>query len=511
MAANSLTWTWDDFSGGEADGFKKGPQGSVRVTENVDCRSYDWGVILTKAPLSNYSYLGNVTAVSDVYTLSYLGTPAFAAKDGTTVRVYGNNAASSFTMGDAISAHNHILAFDGMWSVKVWGEGYFPYAFSNTNAGIGRVHKLTADYSWASYGVDDFTLPNWRTTAIQSIHTLNTWGGGILFAAWNGIYLLDTSEIVTLKLSLPAECDVVGFTRYQDSYRVYYTMGFTTSRKDSWVAYWDGDSTSFQSEAVYENTEILSVIQWGAYDYVTVGNEFYATLYAVWGLQFTEVRTTVGSSTANSRGFTKWWVSEEGKLTIPWKNKKGNYCLYEYGNEYKGQAQSLVSGLTSVKASTLNKKVSWVTVKGDTKYVWIDDAVSSGNSKFYTIPLNDFNAICVNEGEVATLPFNGLGPHTEKKLERVRVGYALGGTWNTIEIYARINASPATSYSSGWVLIGTCSDNAKNSLFINSNIINGVLGGYWGGIEFKAILKSANSVSPSIESIEIEYTDNLNN
>lgn len=59
-----------------------------------------------------------------------------------------------------------------------------------------------------------------------------------------------------------------------------------------------------------------------------------------------------------------------------------------------------------MKASTLNKKVSWVTVKGDTKYVWIDDAVSAGNSKFFTVPLNDFNASCVNEGEVATIPFH---------------------------------------------------------------------------------------------------------
>ena len=513
MAANSLTWTWDDFSGGEADGFKKGPQGSVRVTENVDCRSNDWGIRLSQTLSETGSYVWDVTAVSSVYTLSSPTFPAFATVDGTTGKIYVGNT-FMFNMGDTLAAHNKVLAFGWMrWNgvdPGAVGAGFYPYWVSADNGGTFRIHRFSQDYSWASYGVATWTLPNGGGGATSAV-IFSDFNRLIIWIR-NGLYELTQSQILTQKIAFQPDVEIVGVTKFQDSYRIYYNKWLIGQDDwDSFIAYWDGQSSELQQIARYENSKILSVVWGDAYDYVTYGNENSGDLYAVGWLQRTEVRTSPYSSPSNSRGFTKWGVFKDGILYIPWKNKNGNYGIYDNGNFFRSQNQSLCCSVISSALCGSNKKASSISFKGDTEYVWIDDVTSGNNWKLYSTTVS-YNGITVTSWSVVFLPFVWIAPHTEKKLEKIRLGYTLYETWTSIKVYARTNANENTSNSSGWVLLDTVTDETKTSNQILSNKINSLLQSSWGSIEFKIELtQPSNKFSPIFRSLEIEYTDNLYN
>lgn len=118
----------------------------------------------------------------------------------------------------------------------------------------------------------------------------------------------------------------------------------------------------------------------------------------------------------------------------------------------------------------------------------------------------------MRDGSFVTLPFSGIGPHTQKCLEKIRIGYTLYESGTSIKVYARADANESTDNSSGWVLLETVTDNSSTSFSILKNKINSLISSSWGSIEFKIeLLQPSNLKSPTFRSLEIEYTDNLTN
>jgi len=83
----------------------------------------------------------------------------------------------------------------------------------------------------------------------------------LIVAIGNGVYSLSQVEVLTSVLQFPENVNIVGITRFQDSYRIYFNEGLSGQDSgDSYIGYWDGNSASLSSVARYENTKILSVV-----------------------------------------------------------------------------------------------------------------------------------------------------------------------------------------------------------------------------------------------------------
>lgn len=135
-------------------------------------------------------------------------------------------------------------------------------------------------YNVASYSQSTITRPYSYNSDVIVCQD-KSGSEAFVFAVNNVIYKMEGNEVVTTAITLPENREIVGITAFQDTYRVYYNVHYSNSKRDAKVAYWDGIEESFTQSVTYPDCWIEGVNGDGTYDYAVFGNGNSRDLYYV--------------------------------------------------------------------------------------------------------------------------------------------------------------------------------------------------------------------------------------
>lgn len=490
-------WNWADFSGWEADGFLKWPVGSFRVSSGIDNRTYDgWIRNANKFTATAFTYDWTIQSVNPYAPIT------FATRLGNACKIYYDGA-YMFDMSTGTTAHDQIMGFAQMNRAS---DGItYSYWISATHLGVGKIHRFSTTFWGATTWVWTYTLwgnqtnfPSNNKVAVVSLPA------SIAFWVGNSIYWFTDTEVLTRKVVLQKNAEIVGISYYNDKFKVFYNVKrWANGTADSYVGIWDGIDENLSQVVKFDNSEARFVINDGDNDFVAYWGSSTSDLYVVQGLTRTELRVNVeGSASINWRFLGTEGFVREGICYFNGTNKLGETSLYSYGKFYSGNSRSLVcENVTKVgsKFSTTETKI----------FTFVDGDVSANVGKVYEKPI----AYLSSPETVWTLisfPIRWqFGLHSKKTIESVKVGYQLFASWDSIAIYYRRNSLPTTTNWTGWTLIKTITDNSKQGIEFDRSELSSLWLGDFNQLEYKVVINASSTYSPVLTEIRTCFTDNM--
>lgn len=480
-------YNWNSFSGWEGDGFYYWPKGSYRLGANLETRKVENGVIVSNKQTVDHNYLGTIKGVSDYFDRLY------STVDGSTWKIYYAGA-FKFNMAIWTIAHDTILGWGRMKRSAGTVVQWYGISAFNTDC---KVHRFDTWFTGVTYSVGSFTPTTESITNINSRWSIPTLSlpTGIMWAFWNIIYQMDTSEAITVKLTLPTTADIIAITVYQNQYKIYWNDGNISN-----ISAWDGSTNATQQTTSYYNSPVSGVISDWPYDWGIFGDWLTSDLYRIAGLERQSVRNNVEFSDGNSRTFTGKIGIKEGIVYLGGNNKNNAAISYSYGSYYPGVSKSLVPENLTVWDSPILRYSFWE----QTIYTYIAGSVYVKNILFKW-------EIDTTVGSVTSFPLIwNIGIDTEKELDKIYVGYKLYNASDTIKIYARTNADPFDSNSSpAFVLLKTITGSitARQEKIASKQLLDAGIG-KWNQIEFRVDIQNASTNSAIFFWLRAFYTDN---
>lgn len=479
-------YNWNSFSWWEADGFYYWPAGSYRSWANIETRKLENWVMVSNKQTVDHSYLWTIKGVSDYYDRTY------STVDGSTGKIYSGGA-FKFNMAIGTIAHDTIL---GWWRMKrVWWTVVQPYGISAFNTDC-KVHRFDANLWGVTHSVWSFT-PN--TESISnifgrwSIPTLSI-PTGIMWAFGNIIYQMDTSEAISVRLTLPATADIIAITVYQNKYRIYWNDWQIAN-----ISSWDWTTAATQETTAYYNSPVMWVTSDWPYDWWVFWSSWITSdLYRIAWLQREPVRNNVEFSDGNSRALLSQIWMKEWIVYVNGQNKNTTSMLYSYGSYYPGTNRSLMpekSQSATIERISFGEQTIYV-------YYW--------NNVYKKSILFKWEQD-TSTGSITSFPAIGnIGIDTEKEITKIYVGYKLYNASDTIKIYARVNADPFdTNTSPAFVLLATITGSTTSRQYkISSKQIIDAGIGKWNQIEFRVDIQNASTNSAIFHNLRMFYTDN---
>lgn len=490
MASENKTigqeYNWNSFSGGEADGFYYWPPSSYRSGASIETRKLENGVMVSNKQTIDHTYLGTIKGVSDYYDRTY------STVDGSTGKIYSGGA-FKFNMAIWTLAHDTILWFGRMkrtaWSVVQW------YGISAFNTDC-KVHRFDVWFTGVTYSVGSFTPTTeytWTIYTRGSIPTLSL-PNGIMWAFGNIIYMMDTSEAITVKLTLPTTADIVAITIYQDQYRIYWNDGQISN-----ISSWDWVTDATQQNVSYFNSPVMGVISDWPYDWGVFGSSgITSDLYRIGWLQREPVRNNVELSNGNSRALLSQIGIKEGIIYISGQNKNTDSMLYSYGSYYPWTNRSLMP--EKLQSATISR----LSFTEQNIYIYYGNNVYK--KSIYFKDEQDTTVWSITSFPVTW----NIGIDTEKEITKIYVGYKLYNTADTIKIYARVNADPFDNNTSpAFLLIKTITGSiTSRQEKITDLQLRTAWIGKWNQIEFRIDIQNASTNSAIFHWLRMLYTDN---
>lgn len=394
-------WDIQGFDGGEADDYMKWPENSFYSAENIEVRKDLNGAKLSAEPLdTGWVISGNITMIKNLEQFGSSGILVCTDSGN----VY-KNGILMHTFARATATYNATI---GIGSMFIAGTRYL-YFISRTASGGGEIHKSNIDLnSWSdgflTYSVGYDSSANSICTALE-----NTADWGFFFTKNNKIIrVVGSTETIAYPLSFPSATEIVGFTTFQNNFKIYANFGNNGNQY-----YWSGTG-AVDYWQVWENEPILSVANSGAYDYAIIGQtENYAKLVLVSGTQKQDLRVNLESSDY-SRIFTGNLTVRKGIIYIS-GGKTGestNFGIYTYGSYYPGSKKSLVQSFSSITRFLSHTHTSSASY------------FANQNGKVYLVSHNNPPSDANKTGFLTTLLYEG-NSWEEKAIKRIKIGFKL--------------------------------------------------------------------------------------
>ncbi len=493
MSTVQQVWNWNNFSWWEWDAFFYWPTGWYRVSSQLETRMVENSIrISQKKTDTGQTYLWTVQAVNPY------ADRCFSTLDSNTGKIY-YEWVFKFNLSTWNVNWDTIRWF---WKLQRTTDNIiYSYWISRTTTWVGKIHRLATDFTSLTT-VWTFTLWAWSTNDSIYFPIISN-PDRIIFANWNTIFEFDQAEVLTTKLTLPKDHEIIAITEYQDTYKVFYNAPkYTWGNKDSYIGYWDWLSTDFQQIASYENSPVINVINDWAYDYAVFWDTYTSDLYYVgWLSRWQPLRVnTENNDNVNQRLFWRRWFVREWVLYITWEDKLSNNCIYTYGSYYPGTPKSLVS--TQNLVNSYNS--IWLNAWEQFYYIYDNNKIWTQSFFFWTESNDQW--ICIS------YPITWkLWGFTQKTIDRLDIWYDLMWNGNTIKIYARKNARTDTLNTDWWTLLRTISDNNSKFVRVERNELLSLWLWDFNTLEFKVELNkfSANQKSPEFRNLRLLYKDNL--
>ena len=469
------------FSWGESDSYTAWPKNSFYSWENIEIRKDLSGVTLTSKLVDTWwSISGDIIFMENLEKYGFSGI--VVATD--TGNVYLDGTLKK-TLASGTSAHNRII---GMWAMKISWTNYL-YFITRTASWAGKIHRSTTNLATWNEWYKSFDTVNGASSTYAYSISIN-WE--INFAINNCIINIDVAETVSTLLTLPEIESVVGFTQFQNQYKIYANF-WTTG-----VQYiWDWTATAADYRQEWDNLNVVSVVNNGAYDYAIlwkVWSEAYNDLYLISGTQKQELRVNLEASNY-SRVFN-WYMSIREDIVYISGGKTGessNYGIYTYGNYYPWTSKSLVQSYSLGVNSFLFHVHSWAA-----------SYFANNDDKVYKIEHNNPPTTnwMATSWYVTTLMYEG-NVWEELTFLKTILAYELE-TGTSIKLYCR------TNFGVSWNLIKEITDNTKKHIRISANEIQSLNLGKFYGIQFKIELIGNSYYTPKAKRLTT-YLNVVNN
>lgn len=231
---------------------------------------------------------------------------------------------------------------------------------------------------------------------------------------------MDTNEVITDYLTLPAKEEIKGFTQYLWNFTVY------SNYANTWVQYkWDWASAYPDYRQEWVNQPVLWVANDWEIDYAVLWfNEHYSDLYRIDWTQKTELR--VNLETSNNSRLLNWYISiREWIVFISWGKswESTNYWVYTYWNYYPWTAKSLVQSYSWTTSGFLQQCHSVS-----------NSYMACANNKVYVTSHNNPPSVYNTTGYLVSQIYQG-NVWEELEFNRMKVWFKLN--WWQIDIYVR--------------------------------------------------------------------------
>ena len=475
MASETRIFDIQGFTGGESDDITRWPKDSFYSGENIEVRKNLNGVILApKMTDTWWSISGDIIFMENLAKFGYSGI--VVATD--TWNVYLNGTLKT-TFAIWTTAWNRIMA---MWVMVVSGTTYFYYC-TQTSYWEGKIHRSTTNLWTWNTSYRSFTTANGSSPKVKAI----SWGGEVFFAINNCIVWLDGVEVCTIRLELPELEKAYGFTYFQNNYKIYTNVG------NQWVQYyWDWIDTAPSYRQVWDNQNILDVVNNWAYDYAILGfnwTESYNDLYIISGTQKEPVRVNLEANTY-SRIFDGYMSVREDIIYVSGgkSGESDNYWVFTYGNYYPWTPKSLTQ---SYSHNSTNKVLMHVHDSASSYFATQDD-------KVYQIIHNNPPTNYATSGYVVSQMYE-WNSWEEYTFDRSLIAFDLQ-TWTSIKIYYR------TEIGGSWNLAKTidyATYGAKHHCVLSANEVIGAWVTLWvfSTLQIKIELIANNGYTPKCKRI----------
>lgn len=494
MSTVQQVWNWNNFSWWEWDAFFYWPAGWYRVSSQLETRMVENSIRISQKKTDTW-----LTYVWSILAVNPYADRCFTTRDWNIWKIY-LNWTFQLDLSTWTWSWDRIIWF---WKMQKSSSNIvYSYWITQASNWTGKIHRINTDAFQIDYSVWTYILSNSRTTNWTSLPVISK-SDRIIFANWNTIFEFDSNEVLTTKVSLPIDYDIIAITEYQDTYKVFYNVPkYSSGNKDWYIAYWDWLSTDFQQIVSYENSPIITAINDWAYDYAVFWNNITSDLYYVgWLSRWQPLRVnTENSVNVNGRIFGRRWFVREWMLYITGNDKLTNNCIYTYGSYYPGTPKSLVS--TQNLVTSYNNV--WLNAWEQIYYIYDNNKIWTQEFSFWVSSNEQW--VCISYP--ITWKIWGF---TEKTIDRIDIWYDLMWNANTIKIYARKNARTDTLNTDWWTLLRTISDNTKKFVRVEKNELLSLELWDFNTLEFKVELNknSLATFSPEFRNLRLLYKDNL--
>ena len=313
----------------ESDDFTKWPKDSYYSWENISIRKDLWWVTLSPSLIdTGWSISWDITFMDNLEARWINNWWVLVCTS--TWNVYLDWVLKQ-TISTWTSAWNKII---WIWIMFVSWVQYIYYV-TQTNWWSGQIHRSTTDLATFTISHRSYTTSSYNRTRAFVIE----YWAWIYFATWNKVIFVDLNEIVSDKLTLVYNEEIVWFTEFQNNFKVYSNL------ENTWIQYiWDWVSLLPDYRQKFKNQRILWIENNGAYDYAVLWyNENYAKLWYFAGWQFQLLRKNIEANN-NSRILNGYMSIREWMLYISgWKSwESSNYWIYTYWDYLPWTAKSLI-------------------------------------------------------------------------------------------------------------------------------------------------------------------------
>lgn len=412
MAAETRIHDIQGFSGGESDDITRWPKDSFYSGENIEVRKdLSWIKLTPKLVDTWWSISGDIIFMENLAKFWY--SWIVVATD--TGNVYLNGTLKT-TLSTGTTAWNRIM---DMWVNVISWTSYF-YFCTQTSSWEWKIHRSTTNLTTWNVSYRSFTTANLSSPKVKWI---STWFG-VYFAVNNCVVLLDNTETTSIALELPKLEEIYWFTYFQNNFKIYTNFG-----NQGVQYYWDWIDTAPSYRQVWDNQNILDVVNNWAYDYAILGfknTESYNDLYIISGTQKEPVRVNLEANTY-SRIFD-WYMSVREDIIYISGGKSGesdNYWVFTYGNYYPWTQKSLTQ---SYSHNSTNKVLMHVHDIAASYFATQDD-------KVYQVTHNNPPTNYATSWYVISQIYS-WNIWEEMKIDRIKVWFSLE-LWTSFKIWHR--------------------------------------------------------------------------
>ncbi len=272
--------SWNNFTWWVNDQKYQWQAGRYYTWFNVDTRRYDVRPSLTNELVRTYE--DNINCVFNQATVSSSSDNIVWLDNG---KIYNDDWVTATL--------KHTLSVWKQWyrigTMNVWWVQKL-YYFHDTLPSITPkyIHRSNTNGWSFDENYKQYTSTTWNDSIapLDWMQVISEWAR-ILFSHYNNIFEMDNvSETPTLLIAFPSNENVVWITNFQWEYKVYTTIGFTTSK----IYRWDGTSALPTTSIDLDWLAVSSVVNDWAYDYMFADQSMYMVAWVQYQMVYNAIQ-----------------------------------------------------------------------------------------------------------------------------------------------------------------------------------------------------------------------------
>ena len=465
---------WSDWSGGISQTPLKAPANTFLENRNIDVTSRP-GSFRLSGPAADYLTIGSAP------TMLVAGRGGHIYTGLTDGKVY-RNTSLAYTATSAPKAFAELEISGSIYTYVIRTD--------KIDRGDVTLGSVSADYK--SFSSSDATY----RPVYNDLWARFLWGSG------RYLYQMDTAEVVTLKLTLPANESIVAIKKFNDLFRIYTR---TSEDANGRIYLWDGTSAAPNYVAVLDGCPPFAAETFANMDFVVAGSgQYFTDLYQFSGLQYSGLFSQLDGQYARGLALLPYTAIDRGIFYGVANTSDGYGCIYRRGGEFFGYENPLTVEYCVTNAS--GKSIFGLARVGSTTYFCEG---TSSTWKVRTVQASAVTNTFATSGNITSNLFTAGAPHEKKKITGIKI-QATGTGDVTIKADRGTNRILAGDYS--WSTLATksvaTSTGDRVEIYVPITALAGFQDAY--GWSYRVELAGSGTATPEISMIETQYEDEIN-